>query len=148
MPRQGVRPGAAFQTPLSMIIVSESSAEATQLVRTGQYTPARRRSSVARNDTPSHEDASPISVHTEEPTDLRSTDCLRRVLAQGWPKAEPERGGHQLRGYPVASAPDPLRGKLADVTGYPFRPSYPAAEDHMIVSTLYLPETTVNVGVE
>jgi hypothetical protein len=49
---------------LHMIIVSEPSAEATQSVRMGRYTPARRRSSAADNDTPSYADARPISVHT------------------------------------------------------------------------------------
>ena len=49
----------------NMIIVSRPSAEATQPVSTGRYTPARRRSSAARNDTPRCADAQPISVHTE-----------------------------------------------------------------------------------
>ena len=49
---------------LQVIIVSESSAEATQLVRIVRYTPARRRSSAARSDTPRYVDAQPISVHT------------------------------------------------------------------------------------
>ena len=49
-----------------MITVSEPSAEATQLVRTSQYAPARRRNSVPRADTRRQADARPISVHTEE----------------------------------------------------------------------------------
>src|SRR5437763_1866939 len=53
---------------LNMIIISESSAEATQPERTGRYTPARRRSSAPRNDTPRYANAWPISVHTEEVT--------------------------------------------------------------------------------
>ena len=49
-----------------MIIISESSAEVTQLVRTRRYTPAGCRSPAAHNDTPGDTDARPISVHTEE----------------------------------------------------------------------------------
>jgi hypothetical protein len=48
-----------------VIIVSESSAEATRRVRTGRYTPADSRSSAARNETPWYAEARPISVHTE-----------------------------------------------------------------------------------
>lgn len=47
-----------------MIIVSGSSAEATQLVRTGRYLSARCCSSVACNDTPRYGDVRLISVHT------------------------------------------------------------------------------------
>ena len=50
---------------LTMIIVSESSAKATQPVRTGRYTPARLRSSAAPSNTPRYADVLPISVHTE-----------------------------------------------------------------------------------
>jgi hypothetical protein len=53
---------------LTMIIVSESSAKATQPVRTGRYTPARLRSSAAPSNTPRYADVLPISVHTEEVT--------------------------------------------------------------------------------
>jgi hypothetical protein len=49
-----------------MIIVSESSAEATQPVRTGRYAPTRRRSSAARSDIPRYGGARLIRVHTEE----------------------------------------------------------------------------------
>jgi hypothetical protein len=56
----------SFPTGPSMIIVSDPSAEATQPVRTGQYTPAHRRSSPARDDIVRYADARPISVHTEE----------------------------------------------------------------------------------
>ena len=56
----------ASRLALNMIIVSGSSAEATQPVRTDRYTPARRRSSAARNDIPRYADARPINVHTEE----------------------------------------------------------------------------------
>lgn len=49
-----------------MIIVNESSAEATQPVRIGRYTPTRRRSSAARSDIPRYRGARPIRVHTEE----------------------------------------------------------------------------------
>jgi len=57
---------AAGHQGVTMIIVSESSAEATQPVRTGRPIPARSRSSAAHNDTPKHADARPIRVHTEE----------------------------------------------------------------------------------
>jgi hypothetical protein len=64
---------------LGMIIVSESSAKATQPVRTGRYTPPRRRSSTAHHDAPRHAKARLISVHTEvlaEPLPLhRPRDC-------------------------------------------------------------------------
>jgi 2-keto-3-deoxy-L-rhamnonate aldolase RhmA len=49
---------------LNMIIVSESSAKATQPVRTGRYTPTGCRSSAARSDSHRYLDARPISVHT------------------------------------------------------------------------------------
>jgi hypothetical protein len=48
-----------------VIIVSESSAEATRRVRAGRSTPVHSRSSAAHNDTSSHSDARRISVHTE-----------------------------------------------------------------------------------
>jgi hypothetical protein len=48
-----------------LIIVSESSAEATRRVRTGRYTLAHSRSSAAQNDTPRYREAREISVHTE-----------------------------------------------------------------------------------
>jgi hypothetical protein len=48
-----------------MIIVSESSAEATRRVRTGRSTPVCSRSSAARNDTPGKQTTRPISVHAE-----------------------------------------------------------------------------------
>jgi hypothetical protein len=54
--------------PLNMIIISESSAEATQPVRTSRYPPTHRPSSTACNDTAWHANARPISVHTEEVT--------------------------------------------------------------------------------
>ena len=44
--------GPCLPDVLNMIIVSEPSAEATQLVRTGRYPPVRRRSSAAQCDTP------------------------------------------------------------------------------------------------
>jgi hypothetical protein len=49
---------------LNMIIVSESSAKVTQLVRTTRYTPARSRSSAALNDIPRYAEVQAISVHT------------------------------------------------------------------------------------
>ena len=48
-----------------MIIISEPSAKATQLVRTCRSTLARRRASAARGDALRYADAQPISVHTE-----------------------------------------------------------------------------------
>jgi hypothetical protein len=57
-------PGVA----LNMIIVSGSSAKATQPVRTGRYTPAHRPSSAARSDTHRYANARRIRVHTEEVT--------------------------------------------------------------------------------
>jgi hypothetical protein len=57
-----------FECIFSMIIVSESSAKATQLVRTDRYTSPRHRSSAPRDDALSYVDARPISVHTEEVT--------------------------------------------------------------------------------
>lgn len=66
--------GRSLKSPPNMITVSESSAEATQLVRTGRYTLPRRRSSTTRNETPRHANAWPISVHTRRAqSDLRST---------------------------------------------------------------------------
>ncbi len=91
-PREPKATGAASQTGANVIIVSKSSAEATQPERTGRYTPARRRSSAARDDTPGHADPRQISVHTEEVTgsipvsptqvralmnDLAATDSLQ-----------------------------------------------------------------------
>ncbi len=67
-PREPKATGATFQTGANMIIVSESSAEAAQPERTDRYTPACRRSSAARNDTPRYADVRSISVHTEEVT--------------------------------------------------------------------------------
>jgi hypothetical protein len=61
--RAKVATGRPFQTGTCVIIISESSAEGTQPVRTDRYTPARRRSSAAGNDTPRHADARPVSVH-------------------------------------------------------------------------------------
>jgi hypothetical protein len=55
-----------------MIIVSEPSAEATQPVRTGRYTPTRHSSSAARNDTHRYAKAPANSVHTKEVTDRRT----------------------------------------------------------------------------
>jgi hypothetical protein len=46
-----------------MIIVSESSAEATRPVRADRSTPVRSRSSAVHNDAPRHSEARPISVH-------------------------------------------------------------------------------------
>ena len=51
--------GRSLPQALMMIIVSESSAEATRRVRTGRSTPARSRSSTACNDTPRHTEAQP-----------------------------------------------------------------------------------------
>jgi hypothetical protein len=48
-----------------MIIISESSAEATRPVRTDRCTPARGRSSAAQNNSPKHTDARSISVQTK-----------------------------------------------------------------------------------
>jgi hypothetical protein len=48
-----------------MIIVSESSAKATQPVRADRYTPTRHSSSTPRDDTLSYADVRLISVHTE-----------------------------------------------------------------------------------
>jgi hypothetical protein len=56
---------AAGHQRVAMIIVSESSTEATRPVRTGRSIPARSRSSAVHNDTPKHADARPIRVHTE-----------------------------------------------------------------------------------
>jgi hypothetical protein len=65
---QGVeRAVARFWGPrVTVIIVSEPSAEAPPRVRIERSSPARSRSSAAHNDTPRHTDAWPISVHTEE----------------------------------------------------------------------------------
>jgi len=60
-----VPPGTAFRLTVNMIIVSEPSAETTQLVQTGRYATTRRCSSAARHDTARYGDARPISVHTE-----------------------------------------------------------------------------------
>jgi hypothetical protein len=65
MPRHGCAIDSLLDRAFNMIILSESSAEATQLVRTGCYTSARRGSSERRNDTVRYADAQRISVHTE-----------------------------------------------------------------------------------
>ena len=71
---------------LNMIVVSEPSAKATQLERTGGDTPSRRRSSAARTDTPRYLDGRPISVHTEEVNRSRSAvSGLRRALLRDGP---------------------------------------------------------------
>ena len=137
---------------LNMIIISEPSANMTQPVRTSRYTPARCRSSAARNDTPRYADARSISVHTEEVNRSRSAvSGLRRASLRDRPVLGAKVVGHPGRGYPVASAPrrsrsgvgvqlvqrdgcsswtptpDLLRGKLADATGYPLPYPYIAA---------------------
>jgi hypothetical protein len=79
---------------LNMIVVSESSAEVTQLGRTRRYTPAGCRSSAARNDTPRYADARPISVHTEEHNLSKINNPVPPAgLAPGWPRAGHEGGG-------------------------------------------------------
>jgi hypothetical protein len=64
-PLPGCAPGVTARWALHMIIVSESSAEATGPVRTGRSTTVCSGSSVVRNDTPRYTNARPISVHTE-----------------------------------------------------------------------------------
>jgi hypothetical protein len=63
-PRNSVPRNAAFRVALNMIVVSESSAEATRPARTGRCAPACCCSSAARDDTPQYSDARQISVHT------------------------------------------------------------------------------------
>ena len=139
---------------LTMIIVSESSAKATQPVRTGRYTPARLRRSAAPSNTPRYADVLPISVYTEEVNRSRSAISNRASggpcsgMAPGWAR---KWWVTRRRGYPVASAPrrsrsgvgvqlvqrvgcsswtptpDLLRGKPADATGYPL--PYPYLAD-------------------
>src|SRR5438270_11172801 len=53
-----------FGLALNVIIVSVSSAEAIQPVRTDRYTLAHRRSPAARSNTAGHANTRPISVHT------------------------------------------------------------------------------------
>jgi hypothetical protein len=60
-----------------LIIVSESSAEVTQLVRTRRYTPVGCRSSAAHHDIRKYANVQRISVHTEE---ISSDQWVRR----GW----------------------------------------------------------------
>jgi hypothetical protein len=55
-----------FGLALNVIIVSVSSAEAIQPVRTDRYTLAHRRSPAARSNTAGHANTRPISVHTAE----------------------------------------------------------------------------------
>jgi hypothetical protein len=62
---KGVKLASASGLALNMIIISESSAEATRPARTGSYTPAGGRRSAARNDTHRYTNARRISVHTE-----------------------------------------------------------------------------------
>jgi len=128
-----------------MIIVSEPSAEAAQRVRTSRSSPARSRSSAARNDTPRRANARPINVHTEElnrskinnlvpPAGLRSRMVPGRVRivvghqGAGIPSRRHRRrsrpgsvGGvvHRMRCSTWPTDPGPLRDKLADATGYP-----------------------------
>jgi hypothetical protein len=78
MPAPKVATGRPFQTGTCVIIISESSAEGTQPVRTDRYTPARRRSSAAGNDTPRHADARPVSVHRSAPH--RCSRLLKHLL--------------------------------------------------------------------
>jgi hypothetical protein len=84
MPAPRVPLGVASQMTPNMIIISEPSPEATQPVRTGRYTPARRRSSAACNDTPRYADGRPISVHIEENT--RSE--IKTIRASGGPRLQ------------------------------------------------------------
>jgi hypothetical protein len=77
---------------LNMIIVSESSAKATQPVRTGRYTPAHRPSSAARTDTHRYANARRIRVHTEEVNRSRSGSLGPPAgRAPGWPRAGHEK---------------------------------------------------------
>jgi hypothetical protein len=137
-----------------VIIVSESSAEATRRGRTGRYTPARSRSSVAHNDTPRHPDARPISVHTEERT-RSHVRTNKPVPPAGLGSGMGPRAGHEGDGSPGSTgipssaqrlsragagikvvqrmrcstlipAPALLRDELADATGYPLPPPCPA----------------------
>ena len=75
---EGLPAGVAFQAPPKVIIISESSAEATLLVRTGHYTTARFHSSAAPNNTRRYADAQPISVHTQEVTVRSRTAYLAK----------------------------------------------------------------------
>lgn len=63
--------------PSGVITVSEPSAKATRLVRTEQYAPAHSRSSAAHNDALRHENARPISVHTQEVIAVASGWCSK-----------------------------------------------------------------------
>ncbi len=137
---------------LNMIIVSGSSAEATQPVRTGRYTPARRRSSAPHNDTPRYANAWSISVHTEEHNRFKINNPVPPAgLAPGWSPAPAVRvvgtrvarvsrrvGAEGVAGQAQGSrsfsrrvlhldpcAP-PLQDEPADATGYPLQP-HPSA---------------------
>src|SRR4051812_24204578 len=55
-----------FGLALNVIIVSVSSAEAIQPVRTDRYTLAHHRSPAAGSNTAGHTNTRPISVHTVE----------------------------------------------------------------------------------
>ena len=86
-----------FNLALSVIIVSKPSAEATQPVRTGRYTPTRRRSSAARNDTHRQADVWPISVYTEVRNRSEIQPCLRRASFWDGLRAGHEGWGTRMR---------------------------------------------------
>lgn len=68
-PRNSVPRDAAFRVAFNMIVISESSAEATRPARTGRCVSACCCSSAARNDTPQYSDArSPRVIRSTEPS--------------------------------------------------------------------------------
>jgi hypothetical protein len=85
---------------LNMIIVSESSAKATQLVRTSRYTLARSRGSAALNDIPRYAEVQAISVHTEEDNRTETIQCLRRASLRDVPRLGAKVVGHQVARVP------------------------------------------------
>lgn len=82
-PKHDRRSSAVSQTRPHMIIVSEPSAEATQLARTGRCTPARRRSSTACTDALRYVGGPPIRVHAEEVTEISVPPRRRRDRPTG-----------------------------------------------------------------
>jgi hypothetical protein len=102
------RTTALAKSHSQVIIVSEPSAEAARRASTGRSIPTRSRSSAARNDTPKHADARPISVHTEEYNLSKINSPVPPAgLAPGWLQGRARIVvGHQGSGYPVASAPE------------------------------------------
>lgn len=100
-PKHDRRSSAVSQTRPHMIIVSEPSAEATQLARTGRCTPARRRSSTACTDALRYVGGPPIRVHAEEVTEISVPQDVAGIVLRGSPASRHLTGvGGQVSTWP------------------------------------------------